>query len=256
MRHLPMLLLTIIPAALAHAEIHTEPVDYKHGQVKLRGYLAYDDELEGRRPGVLIVHEWWGLNDYAKARARRLAELGYVAFALDMYGAGKATADKDLARKWSGELYGKPLQAERAKVGSNVLLNHKLVDRKRVAAIGYCFGGTTVLKLAFSGADIAGVVSFHGSLPPPKPAHKIKAKILVCHGADDPFIKPEQLAAFKVALRERKVDWQLISYGGAVHSFTNPAAAKSGIEGVNYHAAADKRSWRHMRAFFDELFKE
>ena len=242
-------------ASTAYGEIKTETVEYKDGDVALKGYLAYDAATKEKRPGVLVVHELWGLNDYAKSRARQLAALGYVAFAADMYGQGKSTREPDQARAWSGELYGKPLQHQRAAAGLEVLRKHELVDPQRVAAIGYCFGGTTVLTLALSGADVAGVVSFHGNLPLPKPGADVGAKILVCHGGDDTFIKAERITAFQQAMRKLDVDWQFIAYGGAVHSFTNPKADAAGIDGVKYNKHADQRSWRHMQAFFDEIFK-
>ena len=248
-----MFVLSIAP--IARGGIKTETIEYKHGDVMLKGYLAYDPAVKEKRPGVLVVHEWWGLNEYAEGRARQLAALGYVAFAADMYGAGKNTRDADQARAWSGELYGKPMQYQRAAAGMKVLRSHQLVDPQRVAAIGYCFGGTTVLTLALSGADVAGVVSFHGNLPLPKPGADVTAKILVCHGADDPLVSQEQITAFQAALRKLEVDWQFIAYGGAVHSFTNPKAAAAGFDAVKYNKHADQRSWRHMQAFFDEIFK-
>lgn len=241
-----------------HAKIVTQSVEYKHGDVTLEGYLAYDDAAAGPRPGVLIVHEWWGLGAFVKQRAERLAEMGYVAFALDMYGKGVQTTEREQAAKLAGQFYADPkLMRARAKAGLEVLLARKNVDPKKVAAIGYCFGGTTVLQLAFSGADLAGVVSFHGGLMPPLPedGKNIKAKLLVLHGADDPFIAADEITKFQEALRQAGADWQMMYYGGAVHSFTNPAA-KGEIKGAQYHEAAERRSWEQMRAFFRELFGE
>lgn len=240
--------------SIAHADVQTESVKYDHQGVALQGYFAYDDAISGPRPGVLIVHEWWGLNDYAKQRARQLAKLGYVAFALDMYGEGKSTKSRHEAGAWSGQFRSSPLQHQRASAGLDVLRAHKLVDPKRITAIGYCFGGTTVLSLALSGADVLGVVSFHGNLPLPEPGVDITAKILVCHGAKDAFVSPERISAFQDAMHKTGADWQFIAYSDAVHSFTNPNAARAGIQGVNYNEAADRRSWQHMRLFFDELF--
>ncbi len=238
------------------ADVQTQQVQYQQGQTSLVGYLAYDDTKEGRRPGVLVIHAWWGLNPYAKQRAVQLAELGYVAFALDMYGAGKTTADAAHAKQWSDALYGTPLLRQRAQAGLAVLAAHERVDPARMAAIGYCFGGSTVLELAYSGAEIKGVVSFHGGVPLPKPGDTLqtKAKILICHGADDPFVPAERRGEFKRALDGSGVDWLWISYGGAVHSFTYPQADQAGIEGVSYQPAADQRSWGHMKQFFDEIF--
>jgi dienelactone hydrolase len=245
----------------APAKIVTQSVAYEHAGVKLEGWLAYDDAqtAKGKIPGVLVVPEWWGLNDYPKSRAGQLARLGYVAFAADMYGAGVVTTDPKKAGELAGQFYGKPLMAERAAAGLDQLLKTGLVDASRVAAIGYCFGGAVVQALAYSGAPLAGIVSFHGSLIPasPEAAAKNRAKFLVCHGAVDPFTSAEAVAAFKKSLDEGKFDYQFISYAGAVHAFTNPEADKiaaAGLNGVGYNAAADHRSWAHMRAFFTEIF--
>ena len=244
------------------AKIITKAVGYEHAGVKLEGWLAYDDgKVSAKKPGagVLVVPEWWGLNDYAKGRAEMLAKLGYVAFATDMYGAGVTTDDPKKAGELAGQFYGKPLMAERAQAGLDQLLATKLVDAKRVAAIGYCFGGSTVQALAFSGAPLAGIVSFHGGLipVPAEAAVKTKAKILLCHGAIDPFISKEQVDAFVKSMNDGKFDYQFISYAGAVHAFTNPGAdqvaAATGLP-IAYNAAADHRSWAHMQAFFAEIF--
>jgi len=184
----------------AHARLVTKPVAYEHAGVKLEGYLAYDDEktAKGKIPGVLVVPEWWGLTDYVKGRAESLAKLGYVAFAVDMYGAGVTTTDPKKANELASAFYGKPLMAERAQAGLDQLLATGLVDGPRVAAIGYCFGGSTVQALAYTGAPLAGIVSFHGGLipVPADAAAKTKAKILVCHGAIDPFVSKDALNAF------------------------------------------------------------
>jgi dienelactone hydrolase len=245
----------------ASAKIVTRAVPYEHDGVKLEGYLAYDDAKTsgGKLPGVLVIPEWWGLNEYPKSRAEQLAQLGYVAFAADMYGAGVATTDPKKAGQLAGQFYGKPLMAERAKAGLDQLLQPGLVDRSRVAAIGYCFGGATVQALAWSGAPIAGIVSFHGSLiPPPASASSLKTKVLICHGAIDPFEKKEDIDAFKKAIDDAKLDYQFIMYAGAVHAFTNPNADKvaqeAGLKGIGYNAEADHRSWRHMQDFFAEIF--
>ncbi len=248
-------------AMTAHAKIVTRSVPYEHGGVKLEGYLAYDDATGGaKRPGVLVIPEWWGLNEYPKTRAEQLAKLGYVAFAADMYGAGVVTTDPKKAGELAGQFYGKPLMAERARAGLEQLVATGLVDLDRVAAIGYCFGGATVQALAWSGAPVAGIVSFHGSLIPP-PANTegtVKAKILICHGALDAFTKKEDLDAFKKAIDDAKLDYQFISYAGAVHAFTNPradeVAREAGLKGIGYNAAADHRSWQHMQDFFAEIF--
>jgi dienelactone hydrolase len=264
MKTIASLFFSLVVAASMTAKIITKPVAYEHGGVKLEGYLAYDDEkatTSHRAPGVLVVPEWWGLTEYPKSRAEQLAKLGYVAFATDMYGAGVVTSDAKKAGELAGQFYGKPLMAERARAGLDQLLGTGLVDASRVAAIGYCFGGATVQALAFSGAPLAGIVSFHGSPVPPsaEAAAKTKAKLLICHGAVDPFIKKEELDAFKKALDDGKLDYQFISYSGAIHAFTNPKAdeiAKSAglVGGIGYNAAADQRSWAHMRGFFAEIF--
>jgi dienelactone hydrolase len=243
------------------AKIVTKPVPYEHAGTKLEGYLAYDDAqvTPGKKAaGVLVAPEWWGLNDYTKGRVRQLAELGYVAFGVDMYGAGIATEDPKKAGELAAPFYGKPLMAERAQAALEQLLGTGLVDSGRVAAIGYCFGGSTVQALAYSGAPLAGIVSFHGGLipVPADAAAKNRAKILVCHGAVDPFVKPEEVTAFQQAMNAGKFDYQFVSYAGAVHAFTNPGAdaiAKATGLPIAYNAAADKRSWALMRSFFSEI---
>lgn len=259
-------LLLLAGAALpASALLITRPVAYEHNGVKLEGYLAYDDARvgHGKIPGVLVIHEWWGLNDFARGRAEQLARLGYVAFALDMYGVGKTTTWAKQAGEYAGPFYGKPLMAQRAQAGLDQLLATGLVDPSRVAAIGYCFGGSTALALAFSGAPLAGVVSFHGGLfpAPPDAAAKTKAKFLICQGAADPLVPAPEVADFARSMDAGKFDYQLISYAGAVHAFTNPGAdamaEANGLQGkIGYNAVADRRSWAHMQAFLAEIFAE
>jgi dienelactone hydrolase len=258
-----LLLLAFVASVLsAHAKFVTKSVAYEHEGVKLEGYLAYDEELVSAKkmaPGVLIVPEWWGLTDYPKTRAHQIASLGYVAFVADMYGAGVTTTDAKKAGELASPFYGTPLMAARASAGYWQMLKTGLVDASRTAAIGYCFGGSAVQALAFSGLPLAGVASFHGSiLPVPADAAKVvKAKILMCHGAIDPFIKKEDVDAFTRALDAAKLDYQFISYSGAVHAFTNPDADKLGAANnipVAYNAAADARSWAHLQVFFTEIF--
>ena len=254
----------LLGAVTLPAKIVTKPIAYEHAGVKLEGFLAYDDTkvaADKPAPGVLVVPEWWGLNDYARTRAENLAKLGYVAFALDMYGAGVVTGDAKKAGELAGQFYGKPLMAERAQAGLDQLLATGLVDATRVAAIGYCFGGTTAQALAYTGAPLAGIVSFHGGLipAPAGAAQRTKAKILICTGALDPMVGKADVEAFIKTMDEGKFDYQFISYAGAVHAFTNPEADKlaaaNGLTGkIAYNAAADKRSWAHMQAFFKELF--
>lgn len=250
------LAMTVVPSWDA---IRTETVSYMQGDVELEGYLAYDDAVKVRRPAVLVVHEWWGLNDYAKKRAEQLAGMGYLAFAADIYGKGIMTKDPGKAALLAGKFKSgdRQLLRDRVNAGLQVLRDHPLADRKRLAAIGYCFGGTAVLELARSGASVAGVVSFHGGLDTPNPgdAKRIKAKVLVLHGADDPNVPVEQVMAFQEEMRKAQVDWQMISYGGAVHSFTNPDAGSDPSRGAAYNEKADRRSWAHMKIFFAEIFK-
>lgn len=241
----------------ASAEVIGKPVEYSHGDAKLEGFIAYDDKVEGPRPGVLIVHEWWGLTERNRVIAKRLAEMGYVAMAVDMYGKGVVTENADEARKLSGQFGGdRKLMRERAAAAYDVLIANERVDKSRIAAIGYCFGGTTCLQMAYSGLKLAGVVSFHGSLTPPTDADmaNIKAKILVLHGADDALVPADTIQKFQESMRKAGADWQMMYYGGAVHSFTNPDAAKAGFDSVKYHAKSDERSWTHMKVFFDEIF--
>jgi dienelactone hydrolase len=261
MKKLIVFLSVFAAAFAAQARVVTKVVPYEQGGVKLEGFLAYDDEKTavGKLPGVLVVHEWWGLNDYAKHRAVMLAQLGYVAFAVDMYGAGVSTTDAGEAGKLSGQFYGKPLMAERARAGFDQLLATGLVDETKVAAIGYCFGGAVCQALAYSGAPLVGIVSFHGLLVPAPAGAPNKAKFLICHGALDPFSKPEAIAAFKKSMDDGGFDYQFISYSSARHAFTNPGvdelARKNGLgAAVGYNATAARRSWQQMRAFFDELF--
>lgn len=255
---LRILLVMLLPSA-ALAEIAPQEIQYNHGEVQLRGLIAYDRETEGKRPGILVVHEWWGLNDYARQRAQELAELGYVAFALDMYGDGRTTDKREEAQQLAGEFYqDRALMRGRAAAGLEVLRRHEAVDASQIIVIGYCFGGTVALELARSGAEVVGAVSFHGGLgtPTPEDAAKIKGKVLVLTGAVDPMVPMEEIRGFVKEMEDASVDYQLVMYGGAVHSFTNPGADAHGIPGVAHQPAAERRSWVHMRMFFDEVFGE
>lgn len=245
-------------SVVAQAGLRTEVIEYKHGDTVLEGYLAYDDAIQGKRPGVIVVHEWMGHNPYVRMRAEQLAKMGYIGFAIDMYGKGVRAKDSKEAASLAG-IYraDRALMRMRANAGLEVLKKHPLTDVKRVAAIGYCFGGGTVLELARSGAEVTGVVSFHGDLETPNPsdAKNIKGKVLVLHGGDDPFVKDDQVVKFEEEMRKAGVDWQIVIYGGAVHSFTNPEAGNDPSRGSAYNEKADRRSWEAMKDFFSEIFK-
>lgn len=258
MRYLLAVFMLFAFASTANAELKTETVAYADGGKTFEGYLAYDDSLTGKRPGVLVVHEWWGLNDYTKKRTEMLAELGFVAFAADIYGKGIRPANSKEAGEQAGKLRGgdRTLLRQRVNRALEVLKGNPMTDRARLAAIGYCFGGTTVLELARSGADIAGVVSFHGNLDTPSPnASRIKTRVLALTGADDPYVPPKQVQEFVDEMRGAGADWYMESYGGAVHSFTNPASGSDPSKGLAYNEKADKRSWQAMRDFFAEIFR-
>jgi dienelactone hydrolase len=254
---IPLLLLLLTLSRTAPAAIKTETVEYKHGDTTLKGFLAYDDATTDKRPAVIVVHEWWGLNDYVKRRAQDVAKLGYVAFAPDMFGEGKTTTDAKEAGKLATAVKSDPkLELGRAQSALDVVKNHALVDANRIAAIGYCFGGGVSLDMARAGFPLAGVVSFHGALKAAQPAQAglVKAKVLVLHGAADPMVSPEEVLAFCKEMNEAKADWYLTAYAGAVHAFTNPDADKFNIPGVSYNANADRRSWEAMKDFFAEIF--
>ena len=251
-----LFLMLLLPGRV-FANIQAKTVEYKHGDTVLEGYVSFDDSIGGKRPGILLVHEWKGLGDQVKKRADMLAALGYTAFAVDMYGKGIRPQTNEEAAKQAG-IYknDRKLMRERVKAGLEILKQQPTVDTTKLAAIGYCFGGTTILELARSGEDMKGFVSFHGALntPTPEDAKNIKGKVLALHGADDPNVPEAEVKAFEEEMRSAKADWQLIAYGGAVHSFTNPEAGNDNSRGAAYNEKADKRSWETMKVFFREIF--
>ncbi len=243
--------------AVASAAIQTRVVEYKQGDTVLEGVMTWDDAIKGRRPAVLVVHQWMGITDYEKKRSEMLAQLGYNVFAVDVYGKGVRPPNPQEAGKLSGQFKNdRALLRARLLAGLDVLKADLHTDPKRIAAIGYCFGGTAVIELARAGADVAGVVSFHGGLDSPTPTDgaNIRTKLLVCHGAEDPFIAPKDMAAFLTEMRVNRVDYQFVAYSGAVHSFTQWMADGS-IPGAKYDAVADRRSWEQMKAFFAEVLR-
>jgi dienelactone hydrolase len=257
-KSLCIFLLALGTAHGAWGAVKTEVVTYQDGGVTCKGYLAYDDAVAGKRPAVLLVHEWWGLGEQVKKNAERLAALGYVGFAVDMYGDGKLTEKMADAAAWSGEMKKDPGKSKpRFLAALNALKQRPEADPAKIAATGYCFGGTTVLDMARMGVDLKGVVSFHGGLATSVPVDSAtpKAAVLVCHGADDPFISAEELASFKAEMAGRKADIKFVSYPGAVHSFTNPDVDKHGISGAKYNKAADEGSWKEMTAFLAAVLK-
>ena len=255
-RMIAALFLCFLFCGKSNADLVTKTVEYKDGGVALEGYLAYDDSTQGKRPGILVIHEWNGLGHYAQSRAEQLAKLGYVAFAVDMYGKGvRPTTPEACGAESNKYKSNREMMRRRVKAGLDILMENPLVDTQRLAAIGYCFGGGVALELARSGAPLAGFVSFHGNLdtPHPEDARNIKGRILVCQGGADGFTL-SQVPAFEKEMKDAKVDYQLITYKGAVHGFTNPDN-NGDLKGVKYDAKADKSSWKAMKKFFAEIFK-
>jgi dienelactone hydrolase len=243
------------------SKIITEEVPYQVNNTEFTGYLAYDSSTDVKRPGILVVHEWWGLNDYACKRAEMLAELGYVAFAVDMYGDGKLAEHPEDAKMFMQEVISNIPNAEKRLITAlHILQKQKMVNSSKIAAIGYCFGGGMVLHLARIGTDIDSVVSFHGSLVTQMPAKKdaVKARILVFNGEDDPFVPTEQVDTFKQEMQNAGAKFEFISYPNVKHSFTNPQAdefaEKFNMPALEYNQHADEDSWMRMQAFFDQIF--
>ncbi len=257
-----ILVLGVVGIAEAEPRIEGKTVEYRAEGVVMKGYLAYDENIKGKRPGVIVVHEWWGLNEYARKRARMLAELGYSALAVDMFGEGRQAMHPAEASKFSSELMKNFDVAKGRFVAAMDFLNQQpTVDSTRLAAIGYCFGGGVALNMARQGVDLRGVVSFHGSLTPVKPAQpgNVRARILVFHGGADKFIPPDQIEAFRQEMKAAGADFKFISYPEAVHSFTNPDATELGKKfnmAVAYHPQADKESWSEMKVFLSMVLKK
>lgn len=240
---------------VANAKIVTKVVEYKHQDTVMEGFIAYDDSVKGSMPGVLIIHEWTGLGPYVKKRAEQLAAMGYVAFAADIYGKGIRPKPPEAAKVSGSYKNDRPLLRARARAGLEALKeNHPKVDAKRIGVMGYCFGGTAALELARSGAELRSAISFHGGLDTPstEDAKNIKASVLVLHGADDPLVPDAEVKRFEDEMRAANVDWQLVKYSKAVHSFTNPEAGSDPSKGAAYNKTADIRSWEAMKNFFKE----
>lgn len=253
---LSLALVALFPASAA-AEIKGQTVEYKDGDTTFEGYVAYDDSTADKRPGVLVFHDWMGVGDHTREVCQQLAKLGAVAFAADVYGKGTRPADAKLASAEAGKYKAdRQLLRQRGNLGLAQLRQQPQVDGAKLAAIGFCFGGTTAIELARSGAELAGVVSFHGSLDSPNPADgkNIKAKVLVLHGAEDPFVKKEDIEAMAKEFTAAGVDWQMHVYGNAVHSFSQKKAGTDKSKGAAYEERAARRSWEAMKDFFGELF--
>src|SRR5213592_4588065 len=257
-RHGLALAAVLLSLAPRNAKVKTREIEYRQDGTVLQGFIAWDDAQRGKRPGVLVVHEWWGHNEHARNQARRLAEAGYVGFALDMFGKGKVTTHPQDAQAFVAEVTKDPaVLAARFNAALEQLKRDPHVDTTKIAAIGYCFGGAVVLDMARTGAPLAAVATFHGALATKTPAQpgKIKARILVLAGGADPFVPPEQIDAFKREMQAAGAHFEVIAYPGAKHGFTNPNAAQYGMEQLAYNAAADKGSWAAMLKLFKEVLQ-
>ena len=256
--HVTALLVAALAATPATAEIQGKQLEYEHDGTTLVGYIAWEDAMTGQRPGVIVVHEWWGHNEHARRQAERLAGAGYVGLALDMYGKGKVTEHPEEAEAFMQEATSDMARMKaRFETALAILKKDPRVDPEQVAAIGYCFGGAVVLGMARAGLDLDAVASFHGALqtpPEPTPKGQIKARVLVLHGAADSLVPPEAVASFKKDMEGAGAHFEFVEYEGAKHSFTNPDADKSGMEGLAYDADADARSWAKMIEVFAEVF--
>ena len=240
----------------AEAQIETREVEYTANGTVLQGFVAWDASMEGQRPGVLVVHEWWGHNEHARNQARRLAEAGYVGFALDVYGKGMLATHPESANAMMTEVMQAGVIPARFNAALEQLKQDPHVDPERIAAIGYCFGGAVVLEMARAGADLDAVASFHGALATGDPAEEgaVQARVLVLAGADDPLVPPEQVQAFREEMEAANADFEVITYPGARHSFTNPDAGTHGMEALAYNAEADRQSWAELLRMLEEVF--
>ncbi|EQA55243.1 dienelactone hydrolase family protein [Leptospira kmetyi] len=251
-------LFNLLTASSIWAKTASKTIVYQEGETTLEGYIAYPDlDSKKKVPGVLVVHDWMGLSENSKMRADKLAGLGYVALAVDIYGKGvRPKAMEEAAKLANSYKQDRKLMRARILAALETLKSQPEVDTNLIAAIGYCFGGTVALELARSGAPVQGTVSFHGGLATPnvEDAKNIKGKVLALHGADDPFVKKEEVETFQDEMRKAGVDWQFISYGGAVHSFTIKDAGNDNSKGAAYNAKADRRSWNELLSFFREVF--
>ncbi|MEZ6141272.1 MAG: dienelactone hydrolase family protein [Zavarzinella sp.] len=239
------------------AELKTKVVEYEYQGTKLKGFMVYEN-VDAKRPGVLIVHEWWGLNDYAKMRAEMLAKLGYVAFCVDMYGDGKTTEHPKEAGEFAGKVRENlEVWRGRAEAGLKTFQAQPQVDATKIAAIGYCFGGSTALQLAYTGADLKAVGTFHAALPIPTEAEAkaIKCPLMICHGADDSFIPEQVINSFKGKVTDAKVKLDFIAYPGAKHSFTVKGVDAKGVNGLAYNADADEKSWKSLQELLKTTLK-
>ena len=248
-------------ASVAYAEIQTQEIDYTQNGTTLKGYLAYDDAIKGKRPGILVVHEWWGHNEHARDRARMLAQIGYTALAVDIYGNGKTADHPKKADEFMNAAF-KDWKTSKARFNKakEVLQAHKTVDSKRIGAIGFCFGGAVSIRMARGGADLDGIVAFHSELPLEPAITNMKASVLVINGSEDSFLKPESVGSFSSQMVAGNVDFTYLNLSGIKHSFTNKQAdefnKKFNIPNLQYNKQADERSWSAMRQFFQRIFNQ
>ena len=250
-------ILSVSAPLQAHAAIRSEVVKYSDGDTQMEGLIVYDSAKKGKLPGVVVVHDWMGRSDFSDGKAQELAKLGYIAISADIYGVGVRPKDATEAGKLAGKYKSdRTLLRSRAVAALTALKNHKQTDPNRLGAIGFCFGGTTILEMARAGLPLKGVVSFHGGLETPMPAKKdaVQAQVLVLHGADDPYVPGKEVAGFVDEMKAAGVHWSMTQYSGAVHSFTNPAAGTDPSKGAAYQEVAARRSWLAMKEFFAEVF--